>query len=253
MEESCITDTVRARGINNQIYHAGSGTTERKSFWHDESLFYRDTLKIKDIVPEDSLVDQTYQMVVEIEANTRAKMEISKELKFNPIVLDRCLKRPMPFSYGGFPQTYEDPHSIDPVMNIKGDNDPLDVCNMSNIFRNTKGMEHRLHRTGDIIPVKAIGIFQIRDSGEADWKVIAVDYDLFSSYIDSYEEAIGPITDILMEWFSSDPKYEDLIFFDILHPRGDVSGNAINVFNTVMKHSIESYVKRILQNETEYR
>lgn len=250
MDDTCLTQTVLSRGDEeNKVYHSSPNTTRRKSFWHDIPLFYRDTLRVKKEVAEDDLVDQSYQMVVEIEANTRAKMEISKDLQFNPIVLDRCLKEPMPFSYGGLPQTYEDPHSIDPVMKIKGDNDPLDVCNMSNVFRKTFGMDIRPHRTGDVIPIKVIGILQIRDSGEADWKVIAIDYDLFSLYFDNYDMAITPIINTLQGWFKSDPKYEDLFFFDILHPSRDISGNAINVFNTVMRHSIDSYRIRILQNQ----
>lgn len=32
------------------------------------------------------------------------------------------------WNYGALPQTWEDPEHVDPRTNAKGDNDPLDVC-----------------------------------------------------------------------------------------------------------------------------
>jgi len=225
------------------IFHRISKST--KSYWHDVMLFYRDTVKTKMTIPGKELIDQTYQMVVEIEADTREKMEVSKEIEYNPIVLDRYLKSPMPFIYGSLPQTYEDPKEQDPIMKIKGDDDPLDVCNMSNVLRRLTNMPKKLHHTGNIIPVKVIGILQIKDTGEADWKVIGVDYDLFSSYIENYDEVSSQIKNVFMTWFNSDPKYEDVAFFDVLNPDPKVSDNSIRVFNTVMSHSIKSYGKLV--------
>merc|ERR1712176_807810 len=54
--------------------------------------------------------------------------------------------RPVTFNYGCFPQTYRDPHDVDPISGVGGDDDPLDaVC--------------------------------LIDEGQADWKILAVNVD----------------------------------------------------------------------------
>ncbi|KAJ3558979.1 hypothetical protein NM688_g616 [Phlebia brevispora] len=78
-------------------------------------------------------------MVVEVPRWTNAKMEISKEEQFNPIKQDikrgrlRYVRNCFPhhgyiWNYGAFPQTWEDPQQTHPETKAKGDNDPLDVC-----------------------------------------------------------------------------------------------------------------------------
>jgi len=47
----------------------------------------------------------------------------------------------------------------------KGDNDPLDVCEISGIH----------HRSRDVVPVKILGNYTMIDEGETDdWKIIAL-------------------------------------------------------------------------------
>lgn len=114
-------------------------------------------------------------MVVEVNRWTNAKMEISKELKLNPIKQDikkgkmRFIanlfpNKGYPWNYGAFPQTWEDPKNVDKHTGYCGDNDPLDVCEISDI----------ISPPGSIVQVKILGVLAMIDEGETDWKVIAI-------------------------------------------------------------------------------
>jgi len=110
-------------------------------------------------------------MVVEIPKGTNPKLEISKADKLNPIKQDvkngklRLVHDPYPFNYGAFPQTWENPQFLDQRTEAKGDNDPLDVCDISSIVK----------PTGTVVQVKILGTYAMIDSGETDWKVIVID------------------------------------------------------------------------------
>jgi len=112
-------------------------------------------------------------MVVEIPRGTTAKLEINKVLEFNPIKQDVkegklrhvTYRGGYPFNYGAFPQTWEDPSVVDSDTNAKGDNDPIDVCDISTI----QGV------TGHIKEVKVLGVWAMIDAGETDWKILAID------------------------------------------------------------------------------
>ncbi|CAG7854191.1 Inorganic pyrophosphatase; AltName: Full=Pyrophosphate phospho-hydrolase; Short=PPase [Serendipita indica DSM 11827] len=115
-------------------------------------------------------------MVVEVPRWTNAKMEISKEEPFNPIKQDikkgklRFVRNCFPYvgyiwNYGAFPQTWEDPHELHAETNARGDNDPLDVCEIG----------ERIGYTGEVKQVKVLGIMALIDEGETDWKVIVID------------------------------------------------------------------------------
>ncbi|KAL5640198.1 hypothetical protein ACGC1H_007467 [Rhizoctonia solani] len=115
-------------------------------------------------------------MVVEVPRWTNAKMEISKEEPFNPIKQDikkgklRFVRNCFPhhgyiWNYGAFPQTWEDPSQTHAETKAKGDNDPLDVCEIG----------EQIGYTGQIKQVKVLGIMALLDEGETDWKVIVVD------------------------------------------------------------------------------
>lgn len=117
-----------------------------------------------------------FNMVVEVPRWTNAKMEINKEGKLNPIKQDvkkgklRYVDNCFPhhgyiWNYGAFPQTWEDPNRTDENTGQKGDNDPIDVCEIG----------YRVRSRGDVIQVKVLGIMALIDEGETDWKVIAID------------------------------------------------------------------------------
>ncbi|CAE6340856.1 inorganic pyrophosphatase [Rhizoctonia solani] len=115
-------------------------------------------------------------MIVEVPRWTNAKMEISKEESFNPIKQDikkgklRFVRNCFPhhgyiWNYGAFPQTWEDPSQLHAETKAKGDNDPLDVCEIG----------EQIGYTGQIKQVKVLGIMALLDEGETDWKVLVID------------------------------------------------------------------------------
>lgn len=111
-------------------------------------------------------------MVVEIPRWSNAKMEISKNQKLNPIKQDmkkgklRYVDNCYPFkgyiwNYGAIPQTWEDPNHIDADTKCKGDNDPLDVCEIG----------EKIFPRGSVVPVKPLGILAMIDEG------LLIDFD----------------------------------------------------------------------------
>ncbi|KAG5518944.1 hypothetical protein PMAC_002475 [Pneumocystis sp. 'macacae'] len=133
-------------------------------------------------------------MIVEVPRWTNAKMEISKEELMNPIkqdskrgrlryetvflimdiygIMGNSINDPV-FIYlltvnslnRAFPQTWEDPSLINSETKAKGDNDPLDVCEIGE----TVGY------IGQVKQVKVLGAMALIDEGETDWKIIVID------------------------------------------------------------------------------
>ena len=68
------------------------------------------------------------------------------------------------FNYGALPQTWEDPKHVPKETGCPGDNDPLDCIEIG-----TKQLP-----TGSVTPVKILGILALLDSGETDWKLLAI-------------------------------------------------------------------------------
>jgi len=130
-------------------------------------------------------------MVVEIPRGTNAKLEISTAEDQNPIKQDvkngklRYVADVNGFkgyfcNYGAFPQTWEDPNYTHPETQCKGDKDPLDVVEIG----------EAVHKTGDVVEVKVLGVLALIDEGETDWKVICIDVH------DPQAAAINDIADI---------------------------------------------------------
>ncbi|KAI6656679.1 Inorganic pyrophosphatase-like [Oopsacas minuta] len=117
-----------------------------------------------------------YNMVVEVPRWSNAKMELSTKEPLAPIKQDikkgklRFVNNCFPYhgylwNYGAFPQTWEDPGHVDPRTNAKGDNDPLDVCEIGS----------KIAVIGEVKQVKILGGLAMIDEGETDWKIIACD------------------------------------------------------------------------------
>jgi len=117
-----------------------------------------------------------FNMIVEVPRWTNAKLEISKDEVFNPIKQDikkgklRFVRNCFPhkgyiWNYGALPQTWEDPTHDHPDTGARGDNDPLDVCEIG------EAVAH----VGEIKQVKVLGVMALIDEGETDWKVIVID------------------------------------------------------------------------------
>merc|ERR550534_2412761 len=147
----------------------------------DYRIFYKDSKgnyinPFHDIPLHADKENQTFNMVVEIPRWTNAKMEIATKEKLNPIKQDekkgklRFVHNCFPhhgyiWNYGALPQTWEDPSHLDENTKAKGDNDPIDVCEIG----------QRVCKRGDVIKVKVLGTLALIDDGETDWKVLAID------------------------------------------------------------------------------
>ncbi|CAH8512928.1 unnamed protein product [Dicrocoelium dendriticum] len=111
--------------------------------------------------------NNVFNMLVEIPRWTNAKMEICKGEYMNPIKQDvkkdrlRYVDNVFPYkgyiwNYGALPQTWEDPGHIDSHTEAKGDNDPIDVCEIG-----TKVLTR-----GSVVQVKILGILAMIDESE---------------------------------------------------------------------------------------
>lgn len=132
-----------------------------------------------------------YNMIVEVPRWTNAKMEIATKELMNPIKQDtkngklRFVHNCFPYhgyvwNYGALPQTWEDPSYEDPNTKSKGDNDPIDVCEIGS----------KTLARGDVVPVKILGVLGLIDVGETDWKLIVIKAD------DPLAEKLNDISDI---------------------------------------------------------
>jgi len=144
--------------------------------------------------------------VVEIPRWTNAKLEITKGIAFNPIRQDikkdqlRYVKNCFPhhgyiWNYGALPQTWEDPNHLEEDTNAKGDNDPVDVCEIGSVVA----------PIGSVKQVKVLGIMALLDEGETDWKVIAIDVnDPLAPELNDIEDVERKLPGLLKateEWF----------------------------------------------------
>merc|ERR1712212_986124 len=150
--------------------------------------------------------DGVYNMVVEVPRWSNAKIEIDLKSALNPIKQDvkkgklRYVANCFPhhgyiWNYGAIPQTWEDPNHTDPSTNCKGDNDPIDICEIG----------QTIHQRGAVIQVKVLGVLAMIDEGETDWKLIAIDVnDPLAprlSDISDVEEHMPGFLKATVEWF----------------------------------------------------
>ena len=137
-------------------------------------------------------------MVSEIPRGTNAKMEISRVDKLNPIKQDvkngklRFIHDKYPFNYGAIPQTWEDPGAVHPDTQAKGDNDPLDACEIGSVTA----------ERGAIRQVKVLGTWAMIDDGETDWKILVIDVnDPKAKDVDSIEDVEKHFPGVIQETF----------------------------------------------------
>ncbi|KAJ9294962.1 hypothetical protein DTO271G3_6524 [Paecilomyces variotii] len=145
-------------------------------------------------------------MIVEIPRWTNAKQEISKEEFLNPIKQDtkkgklRYVRNCFPhkgylWNYGAFPRTWEDPNVVHPETKAKGDNDPLDVCEIGEL----------VGYTGQVKQVKVLGVMALLDEEETDWKIIVIDInDPLAPKLNDVEDVERHLPGLLRatnEWF----------------------------------------------------
>ncbi|XP_065578131.1 inorganic pyrophosphatase-like isoform X2 [Artemia franciscana] len=195
---------------------------------------------------------KTYNMVVEVPRWTNAKMEICKEEPLNPIKQDikkgnlRYVANCFPhhgyiWNYGALPQTWENPNEVDERTGCKGDNDPIDVCEIG----------HRVAKRGQVIEVKVLGCFALIDEGETDWKIIAIDVN------DPLAEKLNDIDDVekhmpgflkaTVEWFRvykmPDGKPANQFAFDAEAKNKDFAHEVIHETHIFWKQLIHNQAK----------
>ncbi|KAK0642927.1 inorganic pyrophosphatase [Cercophora newfieldiana] len=162
--------------------------------------------------PSQNGCPRIFNMIVEIPRWTNPKFEISLTHPFNPIHQDTYPSSSSPphhlrfqpsihpftgypFNYGALPQTWEDPFHPDPHTHIRGDNDPLDACEIG----------QRIAHTGDVKAVKVLGVLGLIDQEETDWKVVVIDVeDPMAGRVNDVGDVEGVMPGVLegmRDWF----------------------------------------------------
>ncbi|KYR01546.1 inorganic pyrophosphatase [Tieghemostelium lacteum] len=138
-------------------------------------------------------------MLVEIPKGTNAKLEIATKEFMNPIKQDvkdgklRFIHDKYPFNYGALPQTWESPSTVHPETKCKGDNDPIDACEIGSVVGST----------GEVKQVKVIGVWAMIDAGETDWKILCIDVnDPVASQINSIDDVEKVLPGKIQEVFT---------------------------------------------------
>ena len=225
--------------LDYRVYLENAKTGQPASPFHDVPLFADESKTI-------------LNMIVEIPRWTNAKVEISKEDAFNPFKQDtkkgklRFVRNCFPhkgyiWNYGAFPQTWEDPSATHPDTKAKGDNDPLDVCEIG----------EQVGYTGQIKQVKVLGVMALLDEGETDWKVIVIDVnDPLAPKLNDIEDVERHLPGLIRatnEWFRiykiPDGKPENQFAF---------SGEAKNrKYATEVVHECNEAWKRLISGQSE--
>ena len=203
-------------------FHHRSDPSKPLSPWHDIPLLSTNTSAkstAKSSTANSSSNERLYHYVNEIPRGSTAKMEVSTTNPHNPIAQD--IKKgklrhftygDIPFNYGCLPQTWEDPTTTHPITQCRGDNDPVDVVELSTTPLTV----------GSVHTVRVLGVLALIDEGETDWKLLAVNtadplYSQLHSVAD-VERALPGVVDTVKSWFkyykTTDGKAENVLGFD---------------------------------------
>jgi inorganic pyrophosphatase len=110
-------------------------------------------------------------------------------------VCPKSLTAARPFAHTTLLQTWEDPNTVHPETKAKGDNDPLDVCEIGEL----------VGYPGQIKQVKVLGVMALLDEEETDWKVIVIDVnDPLAPKLNDVEDVERHLPGLLRatnEWF----------------------------------------------------
>eukprot|EP00775_Hariotina_reticulata_P013421 gene13421-13549_t len=128
----------------------------------------------------------TFYMMVEIPLSETAKYETQTRTPGNPVKQDKWeakdanatvistrpryyLYGPSLVNYGALPQTWSNSNTTDTLTGLPGDNDPLDVLDISSIRGPLAGI------------YKLLGALAMVDSNRTDWKVVAINTKDFNA------------------------------------------------------------------------
>ena len=138
------------------------------------------------------------------------------------------------------PQTWEWPEHIDKATGCRGDNDPIDVCEIG----------YRIADRGEVIQVKILGTMALIDEGETDWKLLAIDVK------DPMAEKLNDVADIekyfpgllraSVEWFQfykvPDGKPENQFAFNSEAKNAEFAKNVVKETHEFWKNLVNKEV-----------
>lgn len=125
-----LSYTTRSVGVDDRPRHFMYKGEQPISPWHDLALRPHSELDV-------------FNTIIEITRGTTEKMETETTMQHNPIVQDQKKDKKTgelklrhyaiepPFNYGMVPQTWENAQETDRVTGCIGDNDPLDIVDLS--------------------------------------------------------------------------------------------------------------------------
>ncbi|KAI9348591.1 inorganic pyrophosphatase [Obelidium mucronatum] len=136
---------------------------------------------------------------------------ISKDEAFNPIKQDikkgklRFVRNCFPhhgyiWNYGAFPQTWEDPTSIHPDTKAKGDNDPLDVCEIGEAV-GTVGQVKQVKVLGTMALLDEVCLGQVKPTGRLSSLTSTTQLASKLNDIEDVEKHLPGILRASNEWF----------------------------------------------------
>eukprot|EP00930_Biecheleria_cincta_P095698 TRINITY_DN8763_c0_g1_i1.p1 TRINITY_DN8763_c0_g1~~TRINITY_DN8763_c0_g1_i1.p1 ORF type:complete len:381 (-),score=55.19 TRINITY_DN8763_c0_g1_i1:332-1444(-) len=176
--------TKAARVHSTATLPSGIVSASDTSLWHDVGLFVKTWLDNE---------TELYRYVNEIPMGSMQKFEVQVDAPYNAICEDAkgskslaAFGKPLPFNYGCFPQTFRDPDKLDAIYDARGDDDPLDVLDLSTVAT----------QTGDIVTCRPLGAVCLIDEGLCDWKILAVNVKAPGALADAHSmediERIAP-------------------------------------------------------------
>ncbi|KAK0757928.1 hypothetical protein N5P37_009220 [Trichoderma harzianum] len=168
------------------------------SFWHDIPLY------------PDEKQNNIVNFYVEIPRWTDGKIETKRDKPMNPIFHDDKDDVPRyvasvwphksyPFLYGSLPQTWENSNIKHNFTGYIGDNDPMDVVDISAIDPGY---------VGQVRTIKILGALPMIDDETTDWKVIGINVnDPLSAFVnnadlDDLEKYRPGLPQTFYDWFT---------------------------------------------------
>jgi len=182
-----------------------AGDLKNMSPWHDIPLCFEK--------PDGGVI---FSYVNEIPKGERAKMECNLKEQWNPLKQD--IKKgklryftygDLPFNYGFLPQTWECPDTKSGMTGLGGDDDPIDVVELS---------EGPID-IGKVTNLKVLGLLGMIDEGETDWKVIGIDEsNPQAANLNSIQDVNPATLATIIDWFkmykTTDGKPENSFYKD---------------------------------------
>lgn len=160
--KEAVKEVIRPISFPNNVRRYVAPAPTRVSLWHDVEL------RVKSWLDEDTGL---FRFVNEMPLGSLQKFEVQPHAAGNAISEDivgstrlASFGQPVPFNYGCMPQTYRDPRQLDRIYDAPGDDDPLDIVDLTK-----QTME-----VGQVAKCRPLGAVCLIDEGRADWKVLVV-------------------------------------------------------------------------------